>query len=263
MKDCNNLPSKVTIGLDLGDKYSHYHALNGAGEFVDKGRVRTTPQVLRKHFSSLESAHIALEVGTHSPWVSRLLSDCGHEVIVANPRQLPLIYQNRKKSDQIDPELLARIARLDPKLLKPIHHRGQEAQVALAVLRARDSLVRVRTVLINHVRGAVKSIGGRVHGCSSDSFHIKGPEFIPNELLGVLHPIIQAVAELTIQIRKYDTAIEKQLCDKKYPETKILRQVSGVGPLTALAFILILEDPRRFTRSRTVGRSSSPLVDYR
>ena len=172
MKKCNNSTTKVTIGLDLGDKYSHYHALNEAGKLLDKGRIRTTPDGFRKHFSSLEPAIVALEVGTHSPWVSRLLRDCDHEVIVANPRQLPLIYQNRKKSDQIDPELLARVARLDPILLKPIHHRGQEAQVALAVLRARDSLVRVRTVLINHVRGAVKSIGGRVHGCSSDSFHI-------------------------------------------------------------------------------------------
>ena len=253
MQNSTNPTRKVTIGLDLGDKYSYFHALDASGEFVDSGRVRTTSTALKKHFSAQEPACVAIEVGTHSPWVSRLLTDCGHEVLVANARQIPLIYQNTKKSDQLDPELLARLARLDPKLLKPIQHRGPEAQASLAALRARDALVRTRTRLVNHVRGAVKSMGGRVVGCSTDNFHNKAPEYIPAELRGVLLPLLETIGDLTTRIRKYDRAIENQLCEKKYPETKVLRQVTGVGPLSALAFVLILEDPRRFKRSRTVG----------
>ncbi len=241
------------MGLDLGDRYSHFHALDSAGESAGSDRIPTSPKALRKHFSSIEPALVAIEVGTHSPWVSRLLSECGHEVLVANPRQLPLIYQNNKKSDKLDSELLARVARLDPQLLAPIKHRGREAQASLAALRARDCLVGARTKLVNHVRGSVKSMGGRVVGCSPENFHKSAAQHIPEELRAVLLPILQTLREITARIQKYDRAIERQLCDKKYPETKVLRQVTGVGPLTALAFVLILEDPRRFKRSRTVG----------
>lgn len=164
-----------------------------------------------------------------------------------------MIYRNKNKSDKIDAEYLARLARVDPKLLKPIQHRGPEAQVALSALRARDSLVRTRTLLINHVRGAVKSFGGRVTGCTAFNFHRKALDCIPKELKGILAPLVETIGHLKEQIAFYDRVIDTQLCKKKYPETEILRQVPGVGPLTACAFLLTLEEPCRFRNSRVVG----------
>lgn len=241
-----------TIGLDLGDKYSVFFCLDEDGEFLEEGRLKTTPQRFQKHFGAMEPARIALETGTHSPWISRALESYGHEVIVANSRELRMIYGSHKKNDKADAETLARVARADPMLLKPIEHRGPEAQRSLAYLRARDAVVRTRTKLINSVRGIVKSVGARVSACSASSFHKKAPESIPDELKGALSPVIELVGKLTSQIYLYDKAIE-ELSKKKYPETEALRQVTGVGPLTALAFVLILEDPRRFAKSRTVG----------
>jgi transposase len=243
----------MTIGLDLGDTYSHYKVLDGTGEVVAAGRVRTTLEALREQFGGMEPARIAVEAGTHSPWVSRLLSSLKHEVLVANPRQIPLIYENTKKSDKTDPENLARVARLDPKLLKAIQHRSEADQASLAILRSRDSLVAARTQLINHVRGSVKATGRRLPSCSGPSFHQTASEAIPDELKPALLPVLEAIRVLTRQIHQHDKSIERDLCNNQYPATKILRQVPGVGPITALAFILVLQDPRRFKTSRAVG----------
>ena len=244
--------SKVTVGLDIGDKFSVFYSIDADGELLSEGRLKTTPEALEKHFGSMEPARIAIETSGHSPWLSRLLESLGHEVLVANSRELRMIYGSHKKNDKADAEALARVARADPKLLKPIQHRGPEAQQSLAVLRARDTLVRARTKFINHVRGAVKSVGGRVAGCGAKYFHQKAPEFIPDCLQAVMSPILKLIGELTAQIRAYDKEVEN-LCDKKYPETELVRQVAGVGPLTALAYVLVLEDPRRFVKSRNVG----------
>lgn len=154
------IPSKMTIGLDLGDRYSYFYTLEAGGENIESGRVQTTRSALEKRFRSGEAARVVIEAGTHSPWVSRLLAECGHEVVVANPRKLALIAQNESKDDPVDAELLARLGRVEPQLLSPIMHRGVRAQADLAVIRARDAVVAARTQLVNHVRGAVKSLGG-------------------------------------------------------------------------------------------------------
>ena len=242
----------TSMGLDLGDKFSYFFVLAPDGEILREGRVRTTPEELEQLLKSLKPARVALEVGTHSPWVSRLVSKCGHEVLVANPRDLRLIYENKNKSDQLDAEQLARIARLDPTLLHPIQHRKAETQLALASLRARDALVKARTKLVNHVRGAVKSTGKRLPVCSAASFHNKVGESLPEDLRAVLEPLLKLSGELTDQIRKYDKSLEA-LSEQKYPATTRLRYVTGVGPLTALAFVLVLENPSRFGNSRAVG----------
>ena len=154
---------KVTARLDLGDKYSHLCLIDtGSGQVVEEGRLRTTPEALRRRFVSEPSLRIAMETGTHSPWVSRLLEECGHEVLVANARKLRLIYANKRKNDEIDAENLARLARLDPKLLYPVRHRGEDSQAHLALIRSRQALIGCRTQLVNHVRGAVKSFGARL-----------------------------------------------------------------------------------------------------
>ncbi len=195
---------------------------------------------------------IAIEAGTHSPWVSRLLEECGHEVLVANPRKLRLIYANKRKTDQIDAENLARLARLDPKLLYPLKHRGEGSQAHLAVIRSREALVSSRTQLVNHVRGAVKSFGHRLPKCPARSFHKRAAEHVPEALRLAIGPILEQIGSLTERIREYDRKLEA-ICQEHYPETALLRQVEGIGVLTALTFVLTVEDPHRFEKSRTVG----------
>ncbi|MFV2045393.1 MAG: IS110 family transposase [Anaerolineales bacterium] len=166
--------------------------------------------------------------------------------------KLRAIYHNPRKDDRADAETLARLARLDPNLLSPIHHRSPQAQADLSVIRSRDALVRSRTLLINHARSIVKSTGARLPSCSAGSFARKVAPSIPEPLQPALLPILDTIASLTQQIRSYNQEVEK-LCSERYPETKLLRGISGVGPLTALAYILTLEDPHRFHKSREVG----------
>jgi len=247
-----NKISMFYIGLDLGDKYSYLTILDSESELIEESRLPTTRASFQRKFSTLQPCRVAMEVGTHSRWVSYLLRELGHDVLVANARKLRAIYHNPRKGDRADAETLARLARLDPELLSPIHHRSPEAQADLAVLRSRDAIVRSRTLLINHARSIVKSSGARLPSCSADSFAHKVPPDIPETLHPALLPILETIASLTQQIREYDRQIE-QLCQDQYPETKLLRKISGVGPLTALGYILTLENPDRFRRSREVG----------
>jgi transposase len=244
---------KMTAGLDLGDNYSYLCLIDTqSGEIMEEGRLRTTPEALRRRFASEQPMRIAIETGTHSPWVSRLLEECGHEVLVANSRKLRLIYANKRKTDDVDAENLARLARVDPKLLYPLKHRGEECQAHMAIIRSREALVGSRTQLVNHVRGAVKSFGARLPKCPARSFHKRAAEHIPEALGPALGPILEQIGSLTERIRQYDRKLET-VCEEHYPETQLLRQVEGIGPLTALTFVLTLEDPYRFAKSRSVG----------
>jgi transposase len=245
---------EMTAGLDLGDKYSYLYVLEAdSGEFVEEGRLRTTPEDLRRRFDSEQKLKVAIEVGTHSTWVSRLLEGCGHEVLVANSRKIRLIYGDKRKTDKLDAQKLARLARADPELLYPIEHRGEESQAHLALIHSRDALVRSRTQLINHVRGTVKSFGARLPKCSAESFHRKVADALPSELAEALEEVVATIGSLTERIRDYERRIER-VCEQSYPqETGLLRQVAGVGALTSLTFVLTLEDPDRFEKSRMVG----------
>jgi transposase len=245
---------KLTAGLDLGDRYSYLCLIDQEnGEVMEEGRLRTSPKAFRRRFASEQPPMcIAIEAGTHSPWVSRVLEECGHEVLVANARKLRLIYSNKRKTDEIDAENLARLARVDPKLLYPLRHRGEESQAHMALIRSREALVSSRTQLVNHVRGAVKSFGHRLPKCPARSFHKRASEHIPEALRPALGPILEQIGSLTERIRNYDRKLEA-ISKEHYPETDLLRQVEGIGPLTALTFVLTLEDPYRFERSRSVG----------
>ena len=242
----------ITIGLDLGDTYSALCVVDAAGEVLETGRVRTTAAALEARFGDRAPMRVVLEAGTHSPWVSRLVAGLGHEVIVANPRKLRAVYASDSKADRADAEYLARVGRLDPRLLYGIQHRGEAVQADLAVVRSRAVLVQVRTQLINHTRGVVKALGGRLPRCSADAFARQAGPHVPAALGPALGPVLAQVAQLTAQIRDYDRELER-LCTERYPETGLLRQVGGVGPVTALGYVLVLEDPARFPRSRVVG----------
>jgi transposase len=254
MRNVSRRKPLMTVGIDLGDKYSFLCLVDTeSGEVVEEGRLRTTPEALRRRFASHQQPmRIAIEAGTHSPWVSRVLEECGHEVLVANPRRTRLIYSSKRKTDEVDAESLARLARVDPKLLYPLKHRGEHSQADLALIRSREALVGSRTQLVNHVRGAVKSFGARLPKCPARSFHKRAPEHIPEALWPALGPVLETIGSLTQRIREYDCQLER-VSKEHYPETELLRQVEGIGPLTALTFVLTLEDPSRFAKSRSVG----------
>lgn len=200
---------RMTAGLDLGDKYSYLCLIDTeSAEVIEESRVRTSPEALRRRFASEQSLRIAIEAGTHSPWVSRALEECGHEVLVANSRKLRLIYANKRKTDEVDAENLARLARLDPKLLYPVEHRSEDSQAHMAVIRSRQALVDCRTQLVNHVGGAVKSFGARLPKCPARSFHNKAPEHIPEALWPALGPILETIGSLTERIRDYERQLE-------------------------------------------------------
>jgi transposase len=242
----------LTIGMDLGDRTSRYCILDGNGDVVYEASVGSTSAALKQVFGQVRKCRIAVEVGTHSPWVSRTLKALGHEVIVANPRQLKLITESSRKDDRVDAEMLARLARVDPKLLRPIRHRGEEAQMDLMMIRARAALVEARTSLVNAARGFSKTVGERLAGCDADQMGVEKASELPKELQEVLRPLLEQVEALTARIKECDRKLE-QIAKDKYPETTLLRQVGGVGILIALTFILTVEDKDRFTRSRDVG----------
>jgi transposase len=242
----------ITVGMDMGDKKHRVCVLNGEGKVLSMDTVANTGAAIRKYFGGMKPCRIAIEAGTHSGWVSRILEELGYEVLVGNPRKLRMIWNSDEKTDDRDAEMLARIARFDPHLLYPIHHRGSKAQTDLAVIKARDMLVKARSILISHARGTVKSAGQRISACSAEAFHCRLLEEMPAELVPALEPIMKSIEDLTCRIRHYDKSIAR-LSATAYPETNGLRAISGVGPVTSLAFILTIEESSRFDKSRAVG----------
>jgi len=245
-------PEPTTIGMDLGDKSSCYCVLNSQGEVVQERKVATSRKGLAQAFGAIQRCRIAIEVGTHSPWVSRYLSQLGHEVIVANARQVKLISQSSRKDDRMDAQTLARLARIDPGLLRPIRHRSKQAQMDLMTIRVRAGLVEARSKLVNTARGMSKSVGKRLPSCDSDRMGVERMKELPAELQVTLEPLLEQVESLTGKIHQLDRRLE-QIARERYPETELLRQVAGVGLLIALTFVLTVEDPERFAKSRDVG----------
>ena len=247
-----NWTAVATIGVDLGDRLSHFVALGLDGKQVAEGRLPTTANAFEVWFGKAVGKVIAIETGTHSPWVSRLLKRLGHQVVVANSRKLRLIYENQHKSDRIDAEYLARLVRVDPKLLGPVEHRSEAAQQHVAMFRSREALVRTRSRLIAHVRGAVKSMGLRIPACSAEAFVTRAEPLIPSTLSAALAPLLATMRELNKQIAAFDRRVE-QLAREEYRDAQVLTQIVGVGSLTAVAFMATIGDPHRFEQSRTVG----------
>jgi transposase len=221
------------------------------GEIQEERRLSMSVSSLQRYFSGLSSCRVILESGTQTPWVRRLLESFGHEVITANASKVQAIASSQQKTDERDARCLAQLGRVDPRLLSPVHPRSAESQQALAVVRAREGLIKARTMLINQVRGTVKSFGARLPGCSAQSFARKVPEALPSALKAALEPLLAVITDLSERIRSFDRDVEAWA--QRFPVTQRLRQIRGVGALTALTFVLTLDDPHRFARSRSVG----------
>jgi len=246
------MKNSITIGMDLGDKKHTVCVLGAEGDVIDRREISNTRQGIERLMSKYAEALVVMESGTHSPWISRFMEAGGCRVLVGNPRKLRAIWARTNKSDATDAEMLARIGRLDPNLLYPIHHRSEQAQRDLAQIKGRDVLVQSRSALINHVRCIAKSLGERMPSSSTDAFPRRARASLSEELEGVVAPILAAIEELSLQIKAYDERIVA-LSVAGYPEAERLQQVPGVGPITSLAFVLTIEEPGRFQKSRSVG----------
>src|SRR5262252_3650999 len=243
---------RLTIGMDLGDCWSFYSVLDEAGKIILEQKVATTPEEMKQTFAKMPRSRMAMETGTHSPWVSRLLTELGYEVIVAHAQKVDLITKSTRKDDRHDAKTLARLARIDPELLGPVRHRSARAQIHLAVIRARAELVRARTALINGARGLTKSYGERLPRCGTQQISREFGTGLSTELREVLEPLFREIESLNERIKEYDRRIEK-IAKETYPETELLKQVKGVGELIALTYVLTIDDPYRFPKSREVG----------
>ena len=247
---------EVTIGMDLGNKKHEICILDTeSGELLGSASIDNNMKAIEEYFTNFpdsSKAKVIMEAGTHSPWISNLLTDKGFEVLVCNPRKLRMIWDTDNKNDKRDAEMLARIGRADSTLLYPIKHRNVEAHRDLNLIKCRDGLVKCRTALVNMIRGMLKSQGFSVPASSTECFTVKVREIISKELYLIYRDMLESIDDLSLKIKRYDKYLDK-LCRKKYPETDKLRQIKGVGPVTSLAFILILEDYNRFEKSRDVG----------
>jgi len=248
----NIFRGQLTIGLDLGDRSNAYCVLDEAGEILLEQKVAATPEAMRRVFEKMPQCRIAMETGTHSPWVSRLLAALGHEVIVAHAQKVRLITKSRRKDDRLDARTLARLARIDPALLSPIQHRSAQAQLHLTEIRARAGLVSARTALVNAARGLVKSTGERLRTCHTQQFRREITSGLSAGLREALEPLLREVESLNERIQEYDRRIAR-LAKERYPETALLKQVKGVGDLIATTYVLTIEDPQRFRKSRDAG----------
>jgi transposase len=244
--------NQLTIGLDLGDRTSRYCILNEAGETIWEQELPTTAKGIEQVFSKIPRSRIALETGTHSPWISRQLSQYGHEVIVAHARNVRLISESSRKDYRLDARTLERLARIDPSLLSPVRHRSAKAQIHLTVIRARAALVSTRTALVNAVRGLRKSYGQRLRKCGTEQMNREIAKGLSQELREVLDPLLGEIESRNERIAENDGRIE-QIAKEVYPEVARLKQVKGVGPLIALTYVLTWDDPHRFRRSPAVG----------
>lgn len=251
----NNAISSITLGIDLGDKKHAVCALDASGAVLEESTIANQRERLQKLSKKYPGARIVIEVGSHSPWISRLLESLGHEVFVANARKVRAIYTNTRKSDKVDAMMLARIGRMDPELLHPIRHRCEQAQRDLLHIRLRDNLVRQRVDIVCGVRFALKSLGISPAKANSRTFAGQTRKLLDASdplLLASVAPSLQVIDILTDKIRELDRLVE-QVCEESYPQTKLLRQITGVGPITSLTYVLTLGDPASFASSRDVG----------
>jgi transposase len=201
----------MAIGVNLGDRTSRYCMLNESGEVVKKASVATTKKGLTQVFGALKRSRIVIEVGKHSRWVSRLLTELGHEVFTANPQEMELISQSIRKNDRIDAQTLARLVRANPELLRPIPHYSEEMQMELMTIQTRKTLVEARSILVDSVRELAESVGERLPQCDASIIGSEQFEALPQRLRDALEPLLEEVEAFTVVIEKYDRKIEQMV----------------------------------------------------
>lgn len=245
---------EAVAGFDVGDRTISVCVVDlRGGSVLERATIATERVVVREWLARRSGLRVVVETGTHTPWLARLIAEVGHEVVVADARRVKLITDSRRKTDRRDAELLARLGRSDLELLRPVRVRSEVAQRDRGLLRMRDALVRSRSLLINCVRGVLKTEGLRVPKCSAEAFARTAWDTLPEACRARLAPILRQIAQITRSIRGYDRQIAAVLEERHPQAAERLDQVAGVGPVTALALISAVEDPRRFRSGRQMS----------
>jgi len=245
-------PSAQYIGLDLGDRRTHLCGLDDQRQVVERSAFPTTREAVRAAFADRPPTRVVLEVGSQSPWLSRLLKELGHDVLVADARRVKRLQPSGGKTDRRDAEFLARLFQGNPELMGSVHHRGEQAQADVTLLRSRDLCVSMRTMLIQSTKSAFKAFGLSVPKGSPAAFHRAARPEVPEPLKPALEPLLDLLEAVQRRIRDFDRQAE-EVAAARYPETEALRAINGVGPITSLAYVLTIDDPKRFAKSRAVG----------
>ena len=243
--------SLLTIGLDVGDRATHFCVLRDR-QVETRGVAKTSREGLTESLFPFPGAQIVLEAGSQSPWMSRHLRGLGFQVHVADPRRVQLISKDPRKTDRRDAEMLARIESGMPEVMGFVHHRSEQAQADLALIRVRDQLVQSRTSQVQCARSLCKSFGLRLPSASTRGFTKRVRELVPADLRPAIDILLDHLEVLSAVIKKLERQIQ-EVAEDRYPEIEVLRQVNGVGPITSAAFVLTVEDPSRFKDSRQVG----------
>ena len=242
----------LSIGIDIGDKWSHYVVLGKKGKILEQDRIATDPEAMEEFLVQFKPSSVFIEIGSHTAWIAQKAEECGHQVTVANTREASYIYKNVRKCDQTDAETLARIGRSDPRILKPIKLRSLASRAKMGVLKSRDLLVKMRTMMTNHIRGLVKPFGVVFPWSTTPKLSDKMREQLPAEVIGSIRLCLEEIRDLNMRIKLLDNEIKRWI-EKELPEMEYLMEVPGVGQLIASAFILVIDDPGRFQKSRDVG----------
>ena len=251
----NKPTSKTVIGIDLGDKKHAICGIDQEGNTVAEFGIENHRRDLIKLSENYPASLVAMEVGTHSPWISRLLSGLGMEVLVADARKLRAIYTNERKCDEYDARILAKLARVDPELLHPITHVSEDAHRDLLMIKFRDTLVRQRVTAVSSVRSSLKALGVRLPAPSTPAFASQARADLEErrpDLLEFIEPVLRVIDEFSKRILEFERMI-RQAVKTKHTEAQRLQQITGVGPITSLCFVLTIENEQRFTETRSVG----------
>jgi transposase len=250
---CNEIPVE-TIGIDLGDRSHRLCVTDRLGMITEERAIENDRLAVSALARQHPNARFVMEVGTHSPWISALLRELGCEVIVGNARKLKAISEHERKSDELDARTLAKIGRMDIDLLYPVNHVSQDALKDRLIISSRENLVNTRKRTIQSVRGSVKALGLRIESCGAEVFPGRARKSLAgeNRVLSTIEPLLKCVETMNESIAELDAKLAT-LSAEKYPETAILQQVAGVGPITAIAFVLAIEDPNRIDITRNIG----------
>ena len=235
----------------MGNRKHEVCVIDRDAEVVEARSIGSERNALRRLAKKYPNSRVVIECGIQSPWISRFLTENRMEVIVANARKVRAIWDQDFKSDTRDAEMLARLGRADPKLLRPIRHGSEQAQKELLSIKVRDTLVRRRLDIINAIRGTLKSLGYPVSNPDAARFHKIVLEEVPAEQHSVIEPLVKVLRELSEQIKGYDKMIKQAA--EAHPAAKHLQQIVGIGPITSLYFVHKIEDPQRFKRVRDIA----------
>ena len=243
----------ITIGMDLGNKKHTVCALDQAGKVLWRKDVANTPEALKPFFEENAGATVAMETGLCCRWISALAKSCGCDALVGNARKLAAIWQNKRKNDENDALMIAKLARADRELFHPVELRDDERHEIVQIIELREVAVSQRTQAVNSVRGLCKAHGVFIPKCDSSCFHKVAKEAIPADMAWKFKPMLRNLKEVAATIKLYDAMLEKYAKARFKEEVELLQTIPSVGPITSCAFVALIADPRRFGSARDAG----------